>query len=279
MAPKVDFAWLRRIMARLRRMARPARDDRIRIVPAVTLFDLSVELMKRAETKIDLPARARALLFRDGLMIAILCVCALRARNIAAMTIDKNLQRRADICWVCFAANETKNRRPIEIPLPEVFLGWIERYLDHYRPQVLCRSATPVGGDGFWISNGGRQLTAKGIGRCVSAVTERELGRAANPHLFRKIIPTELAIRDPAHVGIAQPILGHATYATTQHAYNLGRSLDAANRHHALLQSIRTGSGAATLATESAEGSGERSTDRLSPVSRIARRSSRRGVR
>jgi integrase/recombinase XerD len=72
-------------------------------------------------------------------------------------------------------------------------------------------------------------------------VTERELGRDINPHLFRKIISTELAIRDPAHVGIAQPLLGHADYRTTQQAYNLGRALDAARRHHSVLQAIRSG--------------------------------------
>jgi hypothetical protein len=81
-------------------------------------------------------------------------------------------------------------------------------------------------------------------GCCVSVVTQRELGRTLNPHLFRKIIPTELAIRDPAHVGIAQPLLGHADDRATQLAYNLGRALDAAGLHHAVVQSIRAGSGA-----------------------------------
>jgi integrase len=73
----------------------------------------------------------------------------------------------------------------------------------------------------------------------VSAVTKRELGRSINPHLFRKILATELAIRDPKHVGIAQPILGHADYRVTQQAYNLGRAIDAARRCQAGIQAIR----------------------------------------
>jgi integrase len=123
---------------------------------------------------------------------------------------------------------------------------WIERYLSHYRPQLVGRSATPVAGDALWVSDGGRPLTAKGIGACVSAVMKRELNRDINPHLFRKIISTELAIRDPAHVGVAQPLLGHADYRTTQQAYNLGRALDASRRHHTLLQTIRSGAPAKT---------------------------------
>ena len=243
MAPNVDWAWLRRMLARLRRMATPARDDRARLMPALTLLDLATTLMQRAETETALSPRRRALLFRDGLMIAILCAWAPRARNIAETVIGTSLQRRGKTWWAAFGPGETKNGRPIEVPLPDDFTGWIERYLAHHRPQLVRRSPTPVAGDAFWISDGGRPLTAKGVGRRVSAVTERELGRALNPHLFRKIISTELAIRDPAHVGVAQPLLGHADYRTTQRAYNLGRALDAAGRHHAVVQSIRAGAG------------------------------------
>ncbi len=239
MAPNADWAWLRRMLARLRRMATPARDDRARLMPAVILLDLATTLMQRAETESALSTRRRALLFRDGLMIAILCAWAPRARNIAETVIGTSLQRRGETWWAAFGPGETKNGRPIEVPLPDGFTGPIGRYLAHHRPQLVRRSPTPVAGDAFWISDGGRPLTAKGIGNLISAVTERELGRALNPHLFRKIIPTELAIRDPVHVGVAQALLGHADYRTTQQAYNLARALDAAGRHHAVVESIR----------------------------------------
>jgi len=239
MAPNADWAWSRRIRARLRRMATPARDDRARLMPAVTLLDLANTLMQRAESAAALSPRRQALLFRDGLMIAMLCAWAPRARNIAETAIGTSLQRRGQTWWAAFGPEETKNGRPIEVPLPDDFTGRIERYLTHHRPQLIRRSPIPVAGDAFWISDGGRPLTAKEVGQRISAVTKRELGHALNPHLFRKIIPTELAIRDPAHVGIAQPLLGHADYRTTQQAYNLGRALDAAGRHHAVVQSIR----------------------------------------
>jgi len=70
MEPVTDWAWLRSISARLRRSATPARDDRVRLLPAKTLFDLATNLMERAETTTSLPGWRRALLFRDGLMIA-----------------------------------------------------------------------------------------------------------------------------------------------------------------------------------------------------------------
>ncbi len=277
MAPNADWAWLRRMLARLRRMATPARDDRARLIPALTLLDLATTLIQRAETETALSPWRRALLARDGLMIVVLCALSPRARNVADLSIGTSLQRRGDEWWIDFAPGETKNRRPLAMPLPVTFTGHIERYIAHHRPQLVRRSPTPVAGDAFWISDGGRPLTAKGVSRCVSAVTQRELGRALNPHLFRKISSTDLAIRDPAHVGVAQPLLGHADYRTTQQAYNLGRAIDAAGRHHAIVQSIRAASGALPRLIKSA-GIEKKSTEQARSAIRMARRSSRRGI-
>jgi integrase len=149
--------------------------------------------------------------------------------------------------WTTFGSEETKNKRPIEIPLPSDFSPWIDRYLEHYWPLLArCSSPSPTVGDAFWISDSGKPLTSKEVGQRVDAVTKRELGRPINVHLFRKVIPTELAIRDPGHVGIAQPLLGHADYRTTQQAYNLGRALEAARQHHRPVQSIRAVSSSRT---------------------------------
>jgi integrase/recombinase XerD len=239
MAPSADWRWLRRIHARLRHMATPARDDRARLVPAITIRDLGFRLMQRAEAAGGLSARRRAVLFRNGLMICFLTACPIRARNVAALSIGTTLQRRGTQWWVAFGPGETKNKRPFEMPLPASFTEPIERYLIDYRPLLVRRSPSSKGGNAFWISDGGRPLTAKEIGQRVSAITKGELGRDLNPHLFRKLVPTELAIHDPEHVGIAQPLLGHADYQTTQRAYNLARAIDAARRHHAVVQEIR----------------------------------------
>ena len=239
MTPTADLDWQRRIFARLRRTATPARNDRPRLLPATTLLDLARTLMQRAETEVDQPARRRALWFRDGLLVGVLCAWAPRTRNVAATMIGVSLQRRGAAWWMAFGSEDTKNRRPIEVPLPDDFTPCIDRYLECYRPELASRSSTPAAVEAFWISHRGRPLTGKEIGKRITAVTKRELGRNINPHLFRKIIPTELAIRDPAHVGVAQPLLGHADYRTTQQAYNLGRALDAARQHHRLLEMIR----------------------------------------
>jgi integrase/recombinase XerD len=60
MAPATDLAWLRRIHARLRRVATPAHDDRAKLLSAATLFDLATSLMGRAEHETGETVRRRA---------------------------------------------------------------------------------------------------------------------------------------------------------------------------------------------------------------------------
>jgi integrase/recombinase XerD len=138
-------------------------------------------------------------------------------------------------------ATETKNHCPFELPLPDIFNAWIEAYLARYRPHLLRHIAADHPSRGFfWISERGTPLCVNAVIYRVNAVTRRELGQAVNPHLFRKIVSTELAIADPAHVGVAQRILGHSSYDTTQKAYNLSRAIDAARQVQNMLNALRS---------------------------------------
>lgn len=234
MAPASDWGWLRRLKNRLCRLATPTRDDRARLPPGDMLLELAMMLMQRGEGESGTTLQ-KALWFRDGLMIAVLCFCAPRARNLAGTVIAVNLQRRGDGWWLYSGPHETKTHRPIELPLPESLNSSIARYLAHHR-QCLAR----LTGDktATWLSHRGRPFTRQ-VGKVISGRTRRELGRAVNPHLFRKLIPTELAIHDPEHVGVAQAVLGHADYRTTERAYNMARALDAARRYQLVLVSLQ----------------------------------------
>jgi site-specific recombinase XerD len=239
MAPGVDWRWLRRIRSRLRQMSTPARDDRARLVPAATVTKLRSDLVQRAEQREDQSDWKRALLVRDALMLAVLSVCPIRARTMAAVAIGTTLQRRGTEWWVDFGPADIKTERPFESPLPGI-TALIDDYIGRHRPALVARATPAVAGNALWISASGKPLSPKQIGQLISRRTKHELGRDLNPHLFRKLVPTELAVNDPEHVGIAQPLLGHADYRTTERAYNLGRAIDAARRHHEVLRALRT---------------------------------------
>ena len=266
MAPGIDWRWLRRIRSRLRRLSTPARDARARLVSAATVTELHSDLARRAVEWKHLSDWRRALLVRDALMLAVLTVCPIRTKTMAAMAIGTTLQRRGNEWWTTFGPADMKNKRRFESPLPGL-TALIDSYLERYRPVLVARSTPPVAANALWLSVTGKRLSPKQIGQIISRRTERELGRDLNPHLFRKIMPTELAIHDPEHVGVAQPLLGHADYRTTERAYNLGRALDAARRHHGVLRAIRDGITSDRPSIRQSQGASEASTKR-----RVARR-------
>jgi len=250
MAANADWRWLRRIRSRLQRMSTPARDYRARLVPAATVFELHHDLVRRAAESEGLSDLSRALLFRDGALLAVFCVSGIRRKNMASITIGTSLLRRggewwlafrADEMkewWLAFRADEMKDKRPHEAPLPGL-RETLDRYIEHYRPILVARATPPVAGNALWLSARGKPTSGHQIGKLVRSRTERELGRTLSPHLLRKLVPTELAINDPEHVGVAQSLLGHADYRMTERAYNLARAIDAARRHHDVLRAIR----------------------------------------
>jgi len=243
-APSARPDWLTRLLARLKNAIRPTRDDRARLVPVAELAGLGRSLIQRAESNAKLSPRLRAVAYRDGLMILILCACPLRAGNLARLRLGGSLVQRGQVWWVVFEVHQTKNRKPINQPLPVEFSELLERFIEVWRP-LLCRSPNEIRAGKtvdpvvLWRGRYGGVFTAKKIGKRISEITRRHLGHPVNPHLFRKLAQTELAIHDPEHVGLGQALLSHASYDTTQKYYNLAKSLDAARRVQNMLAGLR----------------------------------------
>src|SRR5215469_5843245 len=142
MAPGSRPEWLGRLLAKAHAAIQPTRDDRARLVPVATLVELARALMDRAETSTDLPPRLRAVTYRDGLMVMILLASWLRVGNLAALRLGHSLVRRGDCWWVVFEARQTKNRRPINLPLPAELTPMIGRYLGVCHRQVVAPPLT-----------------------------------------------------------------------------------------------------------------------------------------
>ena len=125
-APDRDWAWLQRIVARLKMQSAPAREKRPRLQDTDDLLAFGVKLMAEAEP----PAAAEAspgmitwqgaTQYRDGLMIALLALRPFRRKNFCAMEIGRHLVHRKGGYRLLFEAEETKNHRPLEIPFPAV---------------------------------------------------------------------------------------------------------------------------------------------------------------
>lgn len=94
MFPEQNWDWMRRVIRNLSYLAEPTRDKRARVVPIQELFDYGLELMAKAEAPSAGTAFNRALLYRDGLMIAMLAARPFRESNFASIIIGTHLVKR-----------------------------------------------------------------------------------------------------------------------------------------------------------------------------------------
>lgn len=246
MAPERDWTWLQRIKNELRRRARPVRNKRKLVVPADELFAFGLALMAEAEKDETLTPVARAVQFRDGLMIAMLAARPVRLKNFSALRIGHELVYRADVHWIILEAGHTKTHAPVELPYPTALTPWLHRYLSHYRRILLephakakAPSQTRPPGMFLWVSEVRSMMGDRVIYQHLVDHTRSRFGHAVNPQLFRDCVATTIAIEDPVHVGITQNLLGHASPRTAERFYNHAHSLQASRSYQSIVLGLR----------------------------------------
>jgi len=234
MDPDRNWSWIWPLVSKIRARHVPARRKQDRLVSATNLFDLGLDLMRRALAAST--ALERAVTYRDGLMIGILSTRPLRLRNLVGLELGRTFVWRGDRWWIDIPREETKTKEAIEMPLPDELTSATETYLKDHRP-FLCRRrgrwTAPIA-NALWVSQDGSALGDRSTYQQLVARTRAGFGRPVNPHLFRDCVATSIAIDDPDHVRIAARLLGHRSLATTERYYNQARSIDAVRRHQEL---------------------------------------------
>ena len=186
-------------------------------------------------------ARRRAVMYRDGLIIAFLALRPLRRRNLARLDLGRTLVRRAEAWWIEIPPEDTKTRVPIEENWPAILIDPLERYLVEHRgllSKAQGRWSVPVGA-ALWVSSDGSPMTEMAIYDRVRERTRDAYGKSVNPHLFRDAAATTLAIEAPADVHLAAPLLGHRSLSVTERHYQQARSLEAHRAYAEVLAARR----------------------------------------
>jgi integrase/recombinase XerD len=249
LAPGSDWAWLRRMQARLQLTAEPSRCVRQRIVPAQDIVQLGHDLMAQAEASGPVPTLTSALTYRDGLMIALLALRPLRHRNFVTLEFGRTLVPTGTGYAIRIPAVESKTHRPLAMPFPEALLPHLRRYLDHYRPFLLSLRATrgrnqpqdnPPGGR-LWVTQYGLALTEKGPIVAIRRRTAPRFGRPINTHLVRHCVASTAANEGPEMIGLAASLLGHGDLHTTELHYIVAKSRVAAKGLQDVLRALRQG--------------------------------------
>jgi integrase/recombinase XerD len=110
-----------------------------------------------------------------------------------------------------------KGDRERQVPVGEVALGWLRRYIDEVRPAWLALGAGPIGHGGpLFLSVRGDRLDRRRAWEMLVA-TARSVGleSGVSPHTLRHSFATHL-LEGGADLRIVQELLGHANINTTQ---------------------------------------------------------------
>jgi integrase/recombinase XerD len=110
-----------------------------------------------------------------------------------------------------------KGDRERLVPVGDVALGWLARYLAWPRPAWLAASGTPDDADApLFVTPRGRRLGRQQAWLVVrTAAVAAGLGNRVSPHTLRHSFATHL-LEGGADLRVVQELLGHASIATTQ---------------------------------------------------------------
>ena len=85
----------------------------------------------------------------------------------------------------------------------------LERYLDVHRKVLLIGSkGVRAEADALWIAKGGAPMATNVLAYRTTKRTEEEFGTAINPHAFRHMAATTIAIEEPDNITAVPAILG-----------------------------------------------------------------------
>lgn len=219
LAPKKSFRFMKEFESRVRgRMPDDEKEDG-RFVTTDELLSLGISLMEQAHQ--NTTDRLRAIDYRDGLIIALLALRPMRRKNFAALKLDYNIVKQGNTWRIILRPDETKTYNRIDVEWPSDLVDALETYLTVHRPHLISlngRWAKEID-DALWVSSHGSPMTQVAFYQQVTKRTEAAFGKTINPHRFRHIAASTLAVEDPVHVRVSASILGHSSFRTTEDYY------------------------------------------------------------
>jgi len=231
MSPNVNTAFISRAAGRVAASARRTRDPQVRSRPPQEILELGDALMTSAGNEERDDVR-RALLFRDGLILALIVHRPLRIANLAAIEIDRHLRTTEAGFRIQFEGAEMKARRPYGCQVPKSLVGPLKRYLVEFRPVLLSGSMNRLQSSALWIGRHGAGLKPETVAAIVRSRTTAAFGEGLGPHIMRHIIATMVAEHSPENVTEVAAILGHQSLETSHGHYIHARAMEAGYRLH-----------------------------------------------
>ncbi|MGK7870988.1 tyrosine-type recombinase/integrase [Falsiroseomonas sp. E2-1-a20] len=207
----------------IREIMQPARHEELMQLPKA--FMEAARLLRATS-----PDQARSLALR-AVLVGILTKLPVRLANLVGLRLDRHLQRpdpkRSRITHLLVPAEETKNRRPISLPVSRDTAELIEEWITDYRaPSVPgCAYVFPIQGIGD------RPMSHQGLRDAVKDALRTYVGVVLTPHQFRHLAARLFLEAFPGHYEEVRQLLGHESIVSTTRHYSGIESEASARRY------------------------------------------------
>src|SRR5216683_1243507 len=197
-------------------------DDQRNILALLTLPD---KLMRQARRHRNL--QRGAVRAQMAVAIEILLMAPVRMSNLTKLDIEQNLVRpgQGKALHIVIAAEQVKNRSPLEFPLPPESVDLLDRYIREFRPHL-----TSPGNTALFPGIAGGSKNQAFFGTQISRTVGAHTGLRVHPHLFRHIGAKLFLDANPGAYEVVRRVLGHRSIDTTTGFYT-GLETPAAVRH------------------------------------------------
>ena len=204
--------------------AAPRKPKKFGQVSSDQLYLLGIELMDGAVAEAgdqSEMSKSTAMQYRDGLLIALLAVIAVRRRTVTALRTGCQLVRSGNSWGLEIPPEDVKGKRALEFSLSAGLSSRIDLYFKEFRRRIPGAERHT----GLWPSNKGRPMSSNAIYDTVCKRTQKAFGFRVNLHRFRHAAGTLWSIEDPENIRGTKDLLGHASYdKTTEAHYVMGQS-------------------------------------------------------
>ena len=180
----------------------------------VTRFLSLPQQIRRDVEKSKVNGISRAVLASIAAAIALEQMAPIRRKNLAALSITKNLIQRGNKLYLIYCEDETKNEIDIEFELPEETVDILAWYVREWRPILLSE---PI--DALFPGDNGNAKNPNTLSVQIKNVIKRYVGIEFNMHLFRHAGGKIFLDAKPGQYEVVRRVLGHKSLATTTSIY------------------------------------------------------------
>ena len=143
---------------------------------------------------------------RDRAMLEVLYASGLRVSELVNLKVEQVNMRQGLVRCV------GKGNKERLVPLGEIALDWLQRYLLEARPDLLFGSAT----DDLFPTRRGKAMTRQAFWYLIKRYAKQaSIIKPLSPHTLRHAFATHL-LNHGADLRVVQLLLGHADLSTTQ---------------------------------------------------------------